>query len=109
MQRKRQKTLPKFQDFSGHGGTGGGLYRGGGGPGAGGGPDLGGGGGGNVSSQPFSGEQEVLRLIGVIGAGYFQGFSTFNYGGGGTGGGAFPPGYSAGLGGTKPGRWCLID
>lgn len=37
VQRKRQKTLPNFQDFSGHGG--GGLYRGGGGgPAAGGGP-----------------------------------------------------------------------
>uniref|UniRef100_A0A3B5BIV1 Nuclear factor kappa B subunit 1 n=1 Tax=Stegastes partitus TaxID=144197 RepID=A0A3B5BIV1_9TELE len=46
VQRKRQKTLPNFQDFSGHGG-GGGLYRGGGGgPGAGGGPGSTGGGGG---------------------------------------------------------------
>uniref|UniRef100_A0A8P4KLF1 RHD domain-containing protein n=1 Tax=Dicentrarchus labrax TaxID=13489 RepID=A0A8P4KLF1_DICLA len=44
VQRKRQKTLPNFQDFSGHGG--GGLYRGGGGggPAAGGGPGSGGGG-----------------------------------------------------------------
>lgn len=41
VQRKRQKTLPNFQDFSGHGG--GGLYRGGG-PAAG-----GGGGGGEIS------------------------------------------------------------
>uniref|UniRef100_A0A669DXK0 Nuclear factor kappa B subunit 1 n=1 Tax=Oreochromis niloticus TaxID=8128 RepID=A0A669DXK0_ORENI len=38
VQRKRQKTLPNFQDFSGHGG--GSLYRGGGG---GGGPAAGGG------------------------------------------------------------------
>uniref|UniRef100_A0A4W6CPL9 Nuclear factor kappa B subunit 1 n=1 Tax=Lates calcarifer TaxID=8187 RepID=A0A4W6CPL9_LATCA len=76
VQRKRQKTLPNFQDFSGHGGGGGGgLYRGGGGgggPAAGGGPGSGGGGGG-----------------------YFQGFTTYNYGGGG----GFSTGYSAGLGG----------
>ncbi|KAM7418221.1 hypothetical protein PAMA_017738 [Pampus argenteus] len=83
VQRKRQKTLPNFQDFSGHGGGGGaGLYRGGGGgPAAGGGPGSAGGGGG----------------------GYFQGFSTYNYGGAGTGAGGgaggFPTGYSAGLGG----------
>uniref|UniRef100_A0A7N6A364 RHD domain-containing protein n=1 Tax=Anabas testudineus TaxID=64144 RepID=A0A7N6A364_ANATE len=49
VQRKRQKTLPNFQDFSGHGrgggGGGGGLYRGGGaGPAAGGGPGSAGGG-----------------------------------------------------------------
>uniref|UniRef100_A0A3Q4AM93 RHD domain-containing protein n=1 Tax=Mola mola TaxID=94237 RepID=A0A3Q4AM93_MOLML len=43
VQRKRQKTLPNFQDFSGHGG--GGLYRGGG-PAAGGAGGGGGGGGG---------------------------------------------------------------
>ncbi|XP_056138429.1 nuclear factor NF-kappa-B p105 subunit isoform X2 [Lampris incognitus] len=69
VQRKRQKTLPNFQDFSGQGGGGGaGLYRGGGGTG--GGPTTGGGGGG-----------------------YFQGFSTYTYGGsyGNTG-------YSAALG-----------
>lgn len=42
VQRKRQKTLPNFQDFSGHGG-GGGLYRGG--PATGGGPGSAGGGG----------------------------------------------------------------
>ncbi|XP_029368925.1 nuclear factor NF-kappa-B p105 subunit isoform X2 [Echeneis naucrates] len=84
VQRKRQKTLPNFHDFSGHGG-GGGLYRGGGGPAAGGGP-------------------------GSAGGGYFHGFSTYNYGGGGGGGGGggaagggggggggFPTGYSAGL------------
>ncbi|XP_040903900.1 nuclear factor NF-kappa-B p105 subunit isoform X2 [Toxotes jaculatrix] len=79
VQRKRQKTLPNFQDFSGHGGGGGGgLYRGGGGggPAAGGGPGSAGGGGG--------------------GGGYFQGFTTYNYGGGG---GGFSAGYSAGLGG----------
>nr|XP_020494025.1 LOW QUALITY PROTEIN: nuclear factor NF-kappa-B p105 subunit [Labrus bergylta] len=80
VQRKRQKTLPNFHDFSGHGGGGGGggggLYRGGGGgPAAGGGPGSAGGGG------------------------YFQGFSTYNYGGGGAGGGGFSTGYSAGLGG----------
>ncbi|XP_069387561.1 nuclear factor NF-kappa-B p105 subunit isoform X2 [Paralichthys olivaceus] len=75
VQRKRQKTLPNFQDFSGHGG-GGGLYRGGG-PAAGGGPGSAGGGGG----------------------GYFQGFTTYNYGGGGGGGGGFSTGYSAALGG----------
>ncbi|KAM7418223.1 hypothetical protein PAMA_017740 [Pampus argenteus] len=65
VQRKRQKTLPNFQDFSGHGGGGGaGLYRGGGGgPAAGGGPGSARGGGG----------------------GYFQGFSTYNYGGAGGG------------------------
>ncbi|XP_041846458.1 LOW QUALITY PROTEIN: nuclear factor NF-kappa-B p105 subunit-like [Melanotaenia boesemani] len=73
VQRKRQKTLPNFQDFSGHGGVGGGLYRGGGGPAAGGGP-------------------------GSTGGGYFQ-FPTYNYGGGGGGGGGFSTGYSAGLGG----------
>lgn len=65
VQRKRQKTLPNFQDFSGpHGGAaGGGLYRGGG-PG---------------------------------GGGYYHGFTTFNYGSAGAGGG-FSGGYSAGLG-----------
>ncbi|CAI5653157.1 unnamed protein product [Oreochromis niloticus] len=73
VQRKRQKTLPNFQDFSGHGG--GSLYRGGGG---GGGPAAGGG--------PGS-------------TGYYQGFTTYNYGGGGGGGGGFTTGYSAGLGG----------
>ncbi|XP_060935216.1 nuclear factor NF-kappa-B p105 subunit [Limanda limanda] len=73
VQRKRQKTLPNFQDFSGHGG-GGGLYRGGG-PAAGGGPGSAGGGAG----------------------GSFQGFTTYNYGGGGGGGGGggFSTGYSA--------------
>ncbi|KAM9850005.1 nuclear factor NF-kappa-B p105 subunit isoform 2-T2 [Aulostomus maculatus] len=77
VQRKRQKTLPNFHDFSGHGGGGGGLYRGGGGgPAAGGGPGSGGGGGGG---------------------GYFPSFPTFNYGGGG--GGGFPAGYSAALAG----------
>uniref|UniRef100_A0A3P8VXJ6 Nuclear factor kappa B subunit 1 n=1 Tax=Cynoglossus semilaevis TaxID=244447 RepID=A0A3P8VXJ6_CYNSE len=75
VQRKRQKTLPNFHDFSGHG-AGGGLYRGGGG-----GPTSGGGGG----------------------PGYFQGFTTYNYGGGGGGGGGFSTGYSAGLGGGAGG------
>ncbi|XP_061644076.1 nuclear factor NF-kappa-B p105 subunit isoform X2 [Phyllopteryx taeniolatus] len=76
VQRKRQKTLPNFQDFSGHGGGGGGgsLYRGGppAPPGAGGGP-------------------------GSAGGGYFQGFSTFNYGRG-MGDGPCPSGYSTGYG-----------
>uniref|UniRef100_A0A665UXM2 Nuclear factor of kappa light polypeptide gene enhancer in B-cells 1 n=1 Tax=Echeneis naucrates TaxID=173247 RepID=A0A665UXM2_ECHNA len=75
VQRKRQKTLPNFHDFSGHGG-GGGLYRGGGGPAAGGGPGSAGGGGGGGGGGAA--------------------------GGGGGGGGGFPTGYSAGLrgGGT---------
>ncbi|KAG9333330.1 hypothetical protein JZ751_012797 [Albula glossodonta] len=69
VQRKRQKTLPNFQDFGGAGG----MFRGGGaGPAAGGGPGNGG------------------------GSSYYQGFSTYNYGteyfphgtsGGGIGGG----------------------
>ncbi|KAJ0023526.1 hypothetical protein NQD34_003425 [Periophthalmus magnuspinnatus] len=72
VQRKRQKTLPNFQDFSGpHGGAaGGGLYRGGG-PGGGG----------------RRGEE----------VGYYQNFPSFNYGSPGAGGG-FSGGYSAGLG-----------
>uniref|UniRef100_A0A671QIU4 Nuclear factor NF-kappa-B p105 subunit-like n=1 Tax=Sinocyclocheilus anshuiensis TaxID=1608454 RepID=A0A671QIU4_9TELE len=49
VQRKRQKTLPNFQDYSGAGGGAGGMFRGGGGgPTAGGGPSGGGGGGGCV-------------------------------------------------------------
>ncbi|TKS65039.1 NF-kappa-B p105 subunit Nuclear factor of kappa light polypeptide gene enhancer in B-cells 1 Nuclear factor [Collichthys lucidus] len=80
VQRKRQKTLPNFQDFSHGGGGGGGLYRGGGG----------GGGGGPAAGGPGS--------AGGGGA-YFQGFTTYNYGGGGGGGGGFSTGYSAGLGG----------
>ncbi|XP_027865229.1 LOW QUALITY PROTEIN: nuclear factor NF-kappa-B p105 subunit [Xiphophorus couchianus] len=77
VQRKRQKTLPNFQDFSGHGGGGGGggLYRGGGG---GGGPASGVGGPGSA------------------GGGYYQGFSSYSYGGAG---GGFSSAYSAGLGG----------
>ncbi|XP_011491123.1 nuclear factor NF-kappa-B p105 subunit isoform X2 [Oryzias latipes] len=71
VQRKRQKTLPNFQDFSGHGG--GGLYRGGGG-------------GSAASGGP-----------GPTGGGFFQGFPGYGYGGGG--GGGFSSGYSAGLGG----------
>uniref|UniRef100_A0A8C1QBW8 Nuclear factor of kappa light polypeptide gene enhancer in B-cells 1 n=1 Tax=Cyprinus carpio TaxID=7962 RepID=A0A8C1QBW8_CYPCA len=55
VQRKRQKTLPNFQDYSGAGGGAGGMFRGGGGGStAGGGPS--GGGGGH----------------------YFQGFQTYN-------------------------------
>uniref|UniRef100_A0A672GK74 Nuclear factor of kappa light polypeptide gene enhancer in B-cells 1 n=1 Tax=Salarias fasciatus TaxID=181472 RepID=A0A672GK74_SALFA len=53
VQRKRQKTLPNFQDFSGHGG---GLYRGGGGGSATGG---GGGGGGGGVGGTF---RETLKL-----------------------------------------------
>ncbi|XP_077103665.1 nuclear factor NF-kappa-B p105 subunit isoform X1 [Siphateles boraxobius] len=46
VQRKRQKTLPNFQDYSGAGGGAGGMFRGGGGGStAGGGPSGGGGGG----------------------------------------------------------------
>ncbi|MEQ2295243.1 hypothetical protein AMECASPLE_012007 [Ameca splendens] len=75
VQRKRQKTLPNFQDFSG-GGGGGGLYRGGG-------PTAGGGGPGSAG-----------------GGGYYQGFTSYSYGGGGGGGGGgFSTAYSAGLGG----------
>ncbi|KAL6117357.1 nfkb1 [Pungitius sinensis] len=86
VQRKRQKTLPNFQDFSGQGG--GGLYRGGGGGGGGRGPAAGGG--------PGS----------AGGGGYYHGFSTYNYGGagGGGGGGGFSTGYSAGLGGGGGGE-----
>ncbi|XP_051921870.1 nuclear factor NF-kappa-B p105 subunit isoform X2 [Hippocampus zosterae] len=78
VQRKRQKTLPNFQDFSGlggGGGVGGNLYRGG--PGPGGGP-------------------------GSAGGGYFQGLSAFSYGRG-AGGGACPTGYATSLegGGVK--------
>ncbi|KAK5603792.1 hypothetical protein CRENBAI_000941 [Crenichthys baileyi] len=75
VQRKRQKTLPNFQDFSG--GGGGGLYRGGG-------PTAGGGGPGSAG-----------------GGGYYQGFTSYSYGGGGGGGGGggFSTAYSAGLGG----------
>uniref|UniRef100_A0A671UCE3 Nuclear factor kappa B subunit 1 n=1 Tax=Sparus aurata TaxID=8175 RepID=A0A671UCE3_SPAAU len=60
VQRKRQKTLPTFHDFSGHGGGGGGgggLYRGGGGGPAAGGPGSaggGGGGGGKISLLDIS-------------------------------------------------------
>ncbi|CAJ1059386.1 LOW QUALITY PROTEIN: nuclear factor NF-kappa-B p105 subunit [Xyrichtys novacula] len=70
VQRKRQKTLPNFNDFSGHGGGGGGgggLYRGGG---AGGGGPAAGGGPGSAA-----------------GGVYYQGFTPYNYGGGGGGGG----------------------
>ncbi|XP_038868217.1 nuclear factor NF-kappa-B p105 subunit-like isoform X2 [Salvelinus namaycush] len=71
VQRKRQKTLPNFQDYSGHGGAGG-LYRGPGG----GGPATGGGGG------------------------FFQGYSTYNnYGTSYSSG--FSPGMSGGGAGIK--------
>ncbi|XP_055034514.2 nuclear factor NF-kappa-B p105 subunit [Misgurnus anguillicaudatus] len=45
VQRKRQKTLPHFPDYSGAGGGAGGMFRGGGGPTTGGGPSGGGSGG----------------------------------------------------------------
>lgn len=120
VQRKRQKTLPNFQDFSGHGG-GGGLYRGGGGgrgPAAGGGPGSAGGGGKKKIARfstnfcSFYSCSLLLRrlsadALGVFDLlpGYFHGFTTYNYGGaaaggGGVGGGGgFSTGYSAGLGG----------
>ncbi|XP_028975412.2 nuclear factor NF-kappa-B p105 subunit isoform X1 [Esox lucius] len=73
VQRKRQKTLPNFQDYSGQGGSGG-MYRGpGGGSAAGGGPGSGGG-------------------------GYFQGYPTYNnYGGG------YNTGFSPGMSGDATG------
>ncbi|XP_029515492.2 nuclear factor NF-kappa-B p105 subunit-like [Oncorhynchus nerka] len=71
VQRKRQKTLPNFQDYSGHGGAGG-LYRGPGG----GGPATGGGGG------------------------FFQGYSTYNNYGTSYNSG-FSPGMSGGGAGIK--------
>uniref|UniRef100_A0A8C8CUF9 RHD domain-containing protein n=1 Tax=Oncorhynchus tshawytscha TaxID=74940 RepID=A0A8C8CUF9_ONCTS len=76
VQRKRQKTLPNFQDYSGQGGAGG-MYRGpgGGGSATGGGPGSGGG-------------------------GYFQAYSTYNnYGTGYSAG--FSPGMSGGGAGIK--------
>ncbi|KAL0974104.1 hypothetical protein UPYG_G00215420 [Umbra pygmaea] len=75
VQRKRQKTLPNFQDYSGHGGAGG-MYRGpGGGPATGGGPGAGGG-------------------------GYFQGYPMYNnYGTGYSTG--FTPGMSGDGSGIK--------
>lgn len=61
VQRKRQKTLPHFQDYSGAGGGAGGMFRGGGGGSTSGGGPSGGGSGGH----------------------YFQGFQTYNnYGSG---------------------------
>uniref|UniRef100_A0A8C8CCK1 RHD domain-containing protein n=1 Tax=Oncorhynchus tshawytscha TaxID=74940 RepID=A0A8C8CCK1_ONCTS len=74
VQRKRQKTLPNFQDYSGHGGAGG-LYRGPGG----GGPATGGGGG------------------------FFQGYSTYNNYGTSYNSG-FSPGMSGGGAGIKHGE-----
>nr|XP_023687181.1 nuclear factor NF-kappa-B p105 subunit-like [Paramormyrops kingsleyae] len=73
VQRKRQKTLPNFQDYGNPGnGGGGGLYRGGGaGPAAGGGPA---GGTGHVFYQGYSSYNSY-------GNGY-----AFSHGSGGTGG-----------------------
>ncbi|XP_026136135.1 nuclear factor NF-kappa-B p105 subunit-like isoform X1 [Carassius auratus] len=56
VQRKRQKTLPNFQDYSGAGGGAGGMFRGGGGGSTAGGGPSGGGGGGH----------------------FFQGYQTYN-------------------------------
>uniref|UniRef100_A0A665UY41 Nuclear factor of kappa light polypeptide gene enhancer in B-cells 1 n=1 Tax=Echeneis naucrates TaxID=173247 RepID=A0A665UY41_ECHNA len=75
VQRKRQKTLPNFHDFSGHGG-GGGLYRGGGGPAAGGGP--GSAGGGTIRGRGFTTHPESYFLLTMDGVrlirppGYFH-------------------------------------
>ncbi|XP_076147710.1 nuclear factor NF-kappa-B p105 subunit isoform X1 [Alosa pseudoharengus] len=74
VQRKRQKTLPNFQDYGGAGG----MYRGGGGggPATGGGPGTGGGGGGGG------------------GGGSYYGYSNFpNYSGSGY---TFAPGMGGG-------------
>lgn len=48
VQRKRQKTLPHFQDYSGAGGGAGGMFRGGGGGSTAGGGPSGGGSGGTI-------------------------------------------------------------
>uniref|UniRef100_A0A674BTL9 Nuclear factor of kappa light polypeptide gene enhancer in B-cells 1 n=1 Tax=Salmo trutta TaxID=8032 RepID=A0A674BTL9_SALTR len=79
VQRKRQKTLPNFQDYNGQGGAGG-MYRGpgGGGSATGGGPGSGGG-------------------------GYFQAYSTYNNYGAGYNAG-FSPGMSGGGAGIKHGE-----
>ncbi|TRY91093.1 hypothetical protein DNTS_020394 [Danionella cerebrum] len=70
VQRKRQKTLPNFQDYSGAGGGAGGVFRGGGG-----------GGGGSTAGGGASG-----------GGGHFYGYQGYNnygtaYGFSGMGGG----------------------
>nr|XP_015200704.1 PREDICTED: nuclear factor NF-kappa-B p105 subunit isoform X1 [Lepisosteus oculatus]XP_015200705.1 PREDICTED: nuclear factor NF-kappa-B p105 subunit isoform X1 [Lepisosteus oculatus]XP_015200706.1 PREDICTED: nuclear factor NF-kappa-B p105 subunit isoform X1 [Lepisosteus oculatus]XP_015200707.1 PREDICTED: nuclear factor NF-kappa-B p105 subunit isoform X1 [Lepisosteus oculatus] len=70
VQRKRQKTLPNFQDF-GPPGAGGGMYRGGG-PGTGGGPSTG---GGQCNFQGYQGYNN-------FGGGY-----PFSHGPGGPGAG----------------------
>ncbi|XP_016141791.1 nuclear factor NF-kappa-B p105 subunit-like [Sinocyclocheilus grahami] len=73
VQRKRQKTLPNFQDYSGAGGGAGGMFRGGGGGStAGGGPS-----GGGVGGHFFQGYQTYNNF----GSGY--NFSS-GVGGGGT-------------------------
>ncbi|XP_016295470.1 nuclear factor NF-kappa-B p105 subunit-like, partial [Sinocyclocheilus anshuiensis] len=73
VQRKRQKTLPNFQDYSGAGGGAGGMFRGGGGGStAGGGPS-----GGGVGGHFFQGYQTYNNF----GSGY--NFSS-GMGGGGT-------------------------
>uniref|UniRef100_A0A4W5PAP8 Nuclear factor kappa B subunit 1 n=1 Tax=Hucho hucho TaxID=62062 RepID=A0A4W5PAP8_9TELE len=56
VQRKRQKTLPNFQDYSGHGGAGG-LYRGPGG----GGPATGGGGTTNMFHTFLQNQINVMK------------------------------------------------
>uniref|UniRef100_A0A7N8YIS2 Nuclear factor of kappa light polypeptide gene enhancer in B-cells 1 n=1 Tax=Mastacembelus armatus TaxID=205130 RepID=A0A7N8YIS2_9TELE len=87
VQRKRQKTLPNFQDFSGHGRGGGGLYRGGGGGGGpaagGGGPGSGAGGGGKVPTTLYtSGAQKhnfAALCVSVCGADSRQLEALFHY------------------------------
>lgn len=119
VQRKRQKTLPNFQDFSGLGGGGGGggnLYRGG--PGPGGGPGSAGGGKTyhagleplshvslpGVKNEGLAMRSSVLTKV-FVPAGYFQGLSAYSYGRG-AGGGACPTGYATSLegGGVKDGE-----
>lgn len=72
VQRKRQKTLPNFQDYSGAGGGAGGMFRGGGG-----GSTAGGGPSGGGSGGPF---YQGFQAYNNYGSGYnFSGM-----GGGGT-------------------------
>uniref|UniRef100_A0A673JHS4 Nuclear factor NF-kappa-B p105 subunit-like n=1 Tax=Sinocyclocheilus rhinocerous TaxID=307959 RepID=A0A673JHS4_9TELE len=84
VQRKRQKTLPNFQDYSGAGGGAGGMFRGGGGGSTAGGGPSGGGGGGH----------------------YFQGYQTYNNYGSGYN-------FSSGIGGggntIKHGGCCFVS
>uniref|UniRef100_A0A7N8WXX1 Nuclear factor of kappa light polypeptide gene enhancer in B-cells 1 n=1 Tax=Mastacembelus armatus TaxID=205130 RepID=A0A7N8WXX1_9TELE len=83
VQRKRQKTLPNFQDFSGHGRGGGGLYRGGGGGGGpaagGGGPGSGAGGGGKVPTTLYTSGNFAALCVSVCGADSRQLEALFHY------------------------------